>query len=937
MRTKTRFSFLLVVFTSIIFFFSCQSQPKGEASLQELIVSGQTEAVKNSFQLKQDINKVDENGNTVLHAAAQVNNVELVQLFLSLGVDTELKNKDSDTALHVAIKNNGPEAAEVLSVIGKDIFAMDAAGKTAIELGLEKGSAFYKAMINSRTGSIIDSFGRTILHYMVNATDVEAVKYAITQHIPLSPSDNSNMTPLKLALLNDKSEESITIAADLLLAGAKMEPGKYEYFENAVLLRNPSLRLDEGQTPLHIASIENHIGITSYLVKNRASLEAQDIAGSTPLHESIRYGNVENARILLEAGAKVNAKDNLGKTPILLIIPQRNRDAIYSLLLEYNGDVSIKDMYGDSVLHTATMNGASEETFTQLLAAGADINERNKDGVTPLALAIDKGKTAIITYFVDKGADIHAEDTMGRTPLTRALEVDAEMTKKILTPQNIFTRDSYGNTVYHIAIMCAEPVVVLKDEKKDIPVADDLMATLEYIYSLNTEINTRNRNGDSPLSVAVQRNVQRAGEFLLSKGADIFSPNNNNYSPLRIVLESTSNRYDWFLNSQVIQQKDGSGNTPLHYAADWKLPPAIEVLTEKGADPNPQNANGETPLFNGIKVNDTTVIATLINKGARYDSRDYLGNTVMHTCVRWDSLAAMKQLIDLGADLNQPNIAGKTPLAEAVRANKVDATTMLLENGADVNATDKIGRNILMDALESRNAQLISILLNYGASPQVQQMYGRNAFHEAAVLGDPEILTLIRKAGGDPLSQDTDGNTPLSIVFNKGKDVILAVLGTSPVYVDSQGNTPVHIAVEQNVSPEVLQVILGLRYPLDRRNSSGRTPVTIAASKNNPQTLELLLKAGADPFISDNRGESAVSIILKDYTSNLDLLVQYTGNKTDNSGEGILHYAAKTSDTETVKKLLSMGLKTNIRNTAGETPYDIAVRWQRKDVAALLK
>ena len=160
MRTKTRFSFLLVVLASIIFFFGCQSQPKGEASLQELIVSGQTEAVKNSFQLKQDINKVDENGNTVLHAAAQVNNVELVQLFLSLGVDTELKNKDSDTALHVAIKNNGPEAAEVLSVIGKDIFAMDAAGKTAIELGLEKGSAFYKAMINSRTGSIIDSFGR---------------------------------------------------------------------------------------------------------------------------------------------------------------------------------------------------------------------------------------------------------------------------------------------------------------------------------------------------------------------------------------------------------------------------------------------------------------------------------------------------------------------------------------------------------------------------------------------------------------------------------------------------------------------------------------------------------------------------------------------------------------------------------------------------------
>ncbi|MBR2462030.1 MAG: ankyrin repeat domain-containing protein, partial [Spirochaetaceae bacterium] len=667
------------------------------------------------------------------------------------------------------------------------------------------------------------------------------------------------------------------------------------------------------------------------------NISAQDISGSTPLHESIRYGNLENARLLLEAGAKVNAQDNLGKTPILLIMPKKNQADLYSLLLTYKANVNVKDMYGDSALHVATMNGAEDKTLNQLILAGADISERNKEGVTPLALAVDHRKTSIIQFYIGAGADIHAEDNMGNTPLTRSLKAGPDMTKKVLIPNNAFSRDSYGNTAYHLAILTAEPALVLEEEaKSDTPVADDLTMNLEYIYSLNKEINSRNRNGDTPLSLAVQRNIQRAGEFLLNRGADVFSANNSDYSPLRLVLESSNHSGNWLLNSKVIQATDGSGNTPLHYAAEWKLVNAINLLVEKGADTNARNANGETPLYNGVKMDSPAVIEALVVKGAQYDIRDYLGNTPLHACVRWDSINAIKRLFVLGANLNAQNIAGKSPLAEAARTGKTEMAKLLIDHGANINAADETGRTVLMDAIQNGNQELVSILLNKGASPILQEMNGRNAFHEAALAGDPQILNIVRMAGGDPMSRDKDGNTPLSMVFGKGEHAIKAVLGSNLNLSDSYGNSPIHVAVTSNVEPATLDMLLTTRYPVNRRNSSGSTPITLAVAQGNLPLASLLLRYGADPFISDNTGECAVSLALKGNQDILDQLVKQARTKADISGEGILHYAARISDQETIKRLLSMGLSKNQKSLAGERPYDIAIRWNRPDIAALL-
>ena len=919
-----RFLITTFVILTIFSFIGCLSTPIADTtsnakqlSIQELILAGRSDEARSMFQSKNDINGSDEYGNTALHAAASIDDYSLINFLIYMGADTEIKNVNGETALHVAIKNNAIRSTEILAALNGNIFSKDGNGATALELGIKKGSGFYDALITTKTGELVDGQGQTIVHYFVKWQNKDALNLCIKKGISVSEIDIYGKSPLDICYENANNLTSIQMAADLLLAGAAPQRGNFSYFEDAVTTRNPSLRFDDGQTPLHIATIQGQGGVVEYLISRGASTKAKDISGSTPLHEAVRYGQSEIANILLKAGANPNAQDSLGKTPLLIICDQSSRAEIYSLLLAHGADANSKDLYGDTPLHIATMAGMKTSILEKLVNAGADINERNKKGVTPLSLAVEHQWTDHIDFYAKRGADIHAEDMDGNTPLTKALDISLEMTQKLVSSSNCSTRDSFGNTPLHIAISHGA-----SNEQ------------ITYLIKCGSDINARNRNGDSPLFLAVKNNLRTIGELLLAKGADVFATNTENYSPLKMAMMLGGDVQDWLLSSEVIRATDGLGNTPLHYAAEWQIDSAVAALLEKGGNSNVQNASGETPLFSAAKTDSISTLRLLIQKGANTEIRDYLGNTALHSCIRYDSKNVAKLLIASGIDVDAQNLSGKTALHEAARAGKASMVNLLLDNGANINSTDATGKTVLIDSIHGGNVELIKLLLTRGASPQIQEMYGRNAYHEAAESENIELINLIRTAGGNPLSRDTHGRTPFSLVLNKSKDAIKAVLGNDINLSDSDGNTPIHIAVMNKVSSEKVQLLVSMNYPLNRRNSLGLTPLTLAVKNNQNDLAKTLVECGADPYVTDNSGNCAVSIALENNHDILNYIVQVTGNKKDMAGEGILHYAARTGDITIIKKLLSMGLDRTSKNISGETPYDIAVRWQR-DTAIL--
>lgn len=895
-------------------------QETNDPDIQKLILEGKGGEAQKLFQAKIDVNNTDAEGNTPLHAAAQVNDSDLVSFLILKGADTEIKNKAGETPLHVAIKKKSVAAAEIL---GKEsnIFSKDGTGKTALELGMAEGSTFFNALITKESSQMKDANGRGIVHYFAEEKNQAAIDDCIKKGIFLSMEDNNGKTPLSICYDNYEDLNSIRMAASLILADATPLRGLFSYFEDAVKTRNPSMRFDDGQTPLHLATILGQTGVVRYLIERGASTKSKDVSGATPLHEAVRYGRIEIASYLLDAGADSNAQDSLGKTPMLIITPQDTRAELYTMLLNHGSNPNAKDLYGDTPLHIATITGMTTTIIEKLIKAGADINERNKKGVTPLSLAVEHKWAEHISFYARYGADIHAEDMEGNTPLTRALDNGFEIVSKLINSDNCTARDSYGNTPLHIAIE--------KNANAEL---------IKYIIDCGADVNARNRYGNAPLFLAVQKNLRAAGEQLLAHQADVFATNTENLSPLKLALTAGGEILDWILSSEIILAADGIGNTPLHYAAEWKLDSAVSTILEKGGNPNIQNSNGETPVFFAVKSDSPSTIQLLLDKGADKNMRDFLGNTTLHACVRWDSRDAAKKLISNGIAINAQNISGKTPLHEAAKAGRTVMVDLLLSNGADINATDTTGKTVLIDAIQSGNTELVKMLINRGASPHIQEMYGRNAYHEAAESGSVELINIIRNAGGNPLSRDSYGKTPFSLVLDKDVTVIKAVLGSDINLSDSDGNTPIHIAVMNKIAPQKLSMLLAMKYPVNRRNSSGQTPLSIAVENNYQETARILLENGADPFLTDNSGNCAVSIAIERSHDILNSIVTTCGNAKDMAGDGILHYAARTADESVLKKLLSMGLNPNDRNITGETALDIAKRWQRpSEIIELLK
>lgn len=923
---KDQFFVSIVVLGGIglgFFLNGCKTTEKKPETVQECILNGDIEKAKSYFTDQADINMVDENGDTALHVAARMNEGDLVTFLVVKGADTELKNNDGETPLHSAIHHDAYEAARSLTSLGADIFALDADGVSAIESSLARSEVYYDIMINERTSLLRDeNNGNYIVHYFVNTQNKKAVDFCINKKLPIDKKNSAGETPLALALKNPENITVAQIAAELLLAGAEHVDCNASYFEEAVSQRNLSLRMSDGQTPLHFAAIYGHTGIAQYLLDNGADTKAQDISGTTPLHEAVRYGNAEIARLLIEKGADVNGKDSLGKTPLLLIIPEDGQAQIYRLLLSSGSNVNQKDMYGDTVMHVASMSGISPEIMEMFTSNGADINIRNKKGVTPLSTSIEHGNAAQVNFYVRHGADIHAEDAKKITPLISVLHRKDELYKSLVIKENASSIDSQGNTPLMVAL------------RRDAP-----FERIQYIADLDPNVNARNRDGDSALLIAVEKNNRKAGELLLARGADIFAANTKNMSPLRLALESQNGSEQWILNSGTISARDGSGNSVLHYAAEWLLPEeTASLLIQKGAEIDAVNANGETPLFSAAKADNTDAISLFVKNGASLNARDHLGSTPLHAAVRWDALMAAEKLIDLGLEIDSQNVGGKTPLAEAAVEGNVAMSRLLLTHGANPNTYDTAGRTSLSDAIRGGQLDMVKLLLAAKANPQIQDLNGRTPYHEAAILGDISIIRLLNKAGANPLARDKSGETPLSISFGKDSQVMTAILGSDKMITDSDGNTPVHIAVQTRAEHSILKSLIARGYPFDTRNSYGYTPLSIAAGNGSKDAAALLLEKGADPFTQTSGKDGSVLAVAlqEDNGYLLGYIVKYSGKKTDIRGNTILHYAARLSSEATISRLLSLGLSKSARNVSGETPYDVAVSWKKDANAALL-
>jgi ankyrin repeat protein len=147
------------------------------------------------------------------------------------------------------------------------------------------------------------------------------------------------------------------------------------------------------------------------------------------------------------------------------------------------------------------------------------------------------------------------------------------------------------------------------------------------------------------------------------------------FLPLSVVFAS------WFLLLPV--KNTGAASVDDLILAVWGFDTAkATALIDGGVDVNGKDAKGIYPLLLacGYKDNDE-MIELLLNKGADPNIFGPNGETPLGLAAR-RSFKAVKMLVEKGADVNAKHEKGKTALWWAIKMEEPEVVEFLKENGA---------------------------------------------------------------------------------------------------------------------------------------------------------------------------------------------------------------------------------------------------------------
>ena len=171
------------------------------------------------------------------------------------------------------------------------------------------------------------------------------------------------------------------------------------------------------------AAEQNDFVSVARFLKEGANVKAQDDRGRTALLVATERNSIQAAKLLIAAGADVNAQDHQLDSPLLLA-GASGRLEILKLVLKASPNFKVYNRYGGTALIPACERG-HVEVVKELLKTDIDINHVNRLGWTALLEAIllsDGGPKhqEIVRLLVAAGADVNLPDGEGVTPLAHA-------------------------------------------------------------------------------------------------------------------------------------------------------------------------------------------------------------------------------------------------------------------------------------------------------------------------------------------------------------------------------------------------------------------------------------------------------------------------------------------------------------------------------------
>ena len=175
---------------------------------------------------------------------------------------------------------------------------------------------------------------------------------------------------------------------------------------------------------LHAAAHRGDIQAIHRLASSKAALEARDAQGRTPLHVATFARQAKAVRALLEAGAETASLEN-GRYDAVTIAAVADDEETLRVLLAGGASARLTTSRYDGTALIAAAHLGHDGIVRQLIRAGAPLDHVNNLHWTALieAIVLGDGGTrhqATVQLLLDGGANPQQADGSGTTPLQMA-------------------------------------------------------------------------------------------------------------------------------------------------------------------------------------------------------------------------------------------------------------------------------------------------------------------------------------------------------------------------------------------------------------------------------------------------------------------------------------------------------------------------------------
>ncbi len=517
---------------------------------------------------------------------------------------------------------------------------------------------------------------------------------------------------------------------------------------------SPSLLIDHGTdlTPQPSSAKSSRLEMVRYLIQHGASLDVQDIHRATPLSAAVELQDLDLIRFLVEQGADVNGHCASDLSALSLAAKAGDMDLI-KFLLSKGIEIDSRDKWGRTPLfycrelepaeflvelgadpfaldnqdQSMLFGFGNAELLNWFLDKGLDINQRNKDWLTPIMEAANGvDSQSEFELLLSRGAKVNDSDRDGYTPLHfvaagRHLSMIKTLLKNGADPYAKTIDDDtaiavaarYGQ-LNNVKYLCDSGLYKPEDLVSCLhnAVKGWWLPTIEYLIAFGVNVNGVNSFGDTPLHQLFEQYIDNGdyqsmslviAKTLIEHSADVNALNKAGEGVIHKIIQ-----YKWTQALQLIIKLGADVNLILRYTPNKNEVndnPQDETGRDNSNDDFPDASlasvlgdprvlsRGVSPLYLAIHLGDLAIIKCLVEAGA--DVNFNSGDSILHEAVDVGNFETIKYLLDKQTLIDSKDVDGETPLFRAVRDANIDIVMYLVKKGADIHAENRFNQTPL--------------------------------------------------------------------------------------------------------------------------------------------------------------------------------------------------------------------------------------------------